>query len=112
MWQLQTTKTLCKTLLFFVLTFAVCWAPVQLMFLVYNFGVYVDFSSPFRHISVMLSVGNSCVNPILYTLMNKPFRKGIREALCKRVNSVDVGTSVRHPGHSMTMDTVITTKGT
>ncbi|XP_071808081.1 somatostatin receptor type 4-like [Asterias amurensis] len=114
MWQLRASQTLIRTLLTFVITFAVCWAPIQVMFLVYNFGVYVDFSSPFRHISVMLSVCNSCVNPILYTLMNKPFRKGIREALCKRRNSVNDGggtSSNRHPG-TMTMETAMTTKDT
>ncbi|XP_071808096.1 neuromedin-U receptor 2-like [Asterias amurensis] len=91
MWQLRTTQTLIKTLLTFVITFAVCWTPVQLVFLVYNFGAYVDFSSPVYHVGIILAVCNSCVNPIIYTLMNQRFRKGIREAFCPRGKSTRVG---------------------
>ena len=82
MWQLRASQTLVKTLLTFVVTFAACWAPVECVFLAYNLGVEVDFASPVYHICVILVGGNSCINPVLFTLMNKPFRRGIKQAFC------------------------------
>ncbi|XP_071808093.1 somatostatin receptor type 4-like [Asterias amurensis] len=84
MWQLRASQTLIKTLLTFVITFAVCWAPNQVVFLGYSLGLDVDFASPVYHVGNILAVCNSCVNPIIYTLMNQPFRKGIREAFCRK----------------------------
>ena len=75
-----------RTLVVFALTFAACWAPNQLMFLLYNFGVPLSFASPIYHIGVILAVGNSCVNPVIYTVTNQPFRRGIREVfLCGKI---------------------------
>ena len=84
MWQLRASQTLIKTLLTFVITFAVCWAPNQVVFLGYNLGLDVDFASPVYHVGNILAVCNSCVNPIIYTMTNQPFRKGIREAFCRK----------------------------
>ncbi|XP_038066406.1 tachykinin-like peptides receptor 99D [Patiria miniata] len=90
MWQLRATQTLARTLLAFVLTFAVCWFPDQFMFLLYSFGVPLSFTSTVYHFGVILAVCNSCVNPIIYTMTNQQFRKGIKMAFCKR-NSGRVG---------------------
>ncbi|XP_033638333.1 somatostatin receptor type 5-like [Asterias rubens] len=91
MWQLQASKTLVRTLLFCVMTFAVCWTPNQIWFLLFNFSVPVVAGGPFHHISVILAVCNSCVNPVIYTMTNKPFRKGIREVFCRQRDSNQVG---------------------
>ena len=88
MWQLRASETLMKTLLTFVITFAICWAPNQFF---YNFGIYVDFASPIYHITVILAVCNSCVNPIIYTVTNQPFRRGVREAFRKGRHSAQMG---------------------
>ncbi|XP_071808070.1 neuropeptide Y receptor type 1-like [Asterias amurensis] len=93
MWQLRASQTLIRTLLIFVITFAVCWAPVQSMFLGYNFGGHLDFSSPAYHFGIILAVCNSCINPICYILTNQPFRKGIREAFRRGSNMARVEDS-------------------
>ncbi len=87
MWQLRASKTLVKTLLACVVTFAVCWTPNQVWFLLFNFGIPMNPGGHFHLLTIILAVGNSCVNPIIYTLTNKPFRKGIREVFCKERDS-------------------------
>ncbi|XP_071797719.1 allatostatin-A receptor-like [Asterias amurensis] len=91
MWQLRASQTLVKTLLACVMTFAVCWAPNQIWFLLFNCGVPFKIGAPDHDITIILAVGNSCVNPVIYTMMNKPFRKGIREVFCKQRDSNQVG---------------------
>ncbi|XP_038066405.1 somatostatin receptor type 3-like [Patiria miniata] len=91
MWQLRTTQTLARTLLAFVLTFAVCWAPNQAVFLFYNLGAPICTSPQLYHLSVILAVGNSCINPILYGVTNRPFRKGIRTAFLGGGRSARIG---------------------
>ena len=93
MWQLRAAQTLVKTLLVCVISFVVCWAPNQVRFLLLNLGAPLQQGSHFQFISVILSVGNSCVNPVIYTLTNKPFRKGIRDVFCKKRDSNQVGNS-------------------
>ncbi|XP_071797084.1 galanin receptor type 1-like [Asterias amurensis] len=93
MWQLRASQTLVKTLLVCVISFVVCWAPNQVRFLLLNLGAPLQQGSHFQFISVILSVGNSCVNPVIYTLTNKPFRKGIRDVFCKKRDSNQVGNS-------------------
>lgn len=90
LWQLRTTRVLVRTLRAFAVTFAVCWAPNQLIFLLFNLGCPVDFKAPLYHCSVILNVCNSCVNPVIYAVMNGRFRNGLREAF-GRANGLRVG---------------------
>ena len=90
MWQLRASQTLVKTLLACVITFGVCWTPNQVWFLLFNIGVHVTLGDPIHRLTVILAVGNSCVNPVIYTMTNKPFRKGIRELFCKQRGSNQV----------------------
>ena len=98
MWQLRASQTLVKTLLACVITFGVCWMPNQVWYLLYNFGVPMAPDGPFHRLTIILAVGNSCVNPVIYTMTNKPFRKGIREVFCRQrdsnqvVDGVETGT--------------------
>ncbi|XP_071793911.1 galanin receptor type 1-like [Asterias amurensis] len=94
MWQLRASQTLVKTLLACVVTFGACWIPNQVWFLLFNFGAPLNLGGPDRHLTVILAVGNSCVNPVIYTMTNKPFRKGIRELFCKQRDSNQVTDGV------------------
>ncbi|XP_072032806.1 uncharacterized protein [Amphiura filiformis] len=80
-WQLRVSEQLIRTLLWVVITYAVCWAPNQFLFFAYNMGANVDFTQPYYHFSVIFAIFNSCMNPIIYSLKNKPYRVGLKEAL-------------------------------
>ncbi|XP_033647701.1 allatostatin-A receptor-like [Asterias rubens] len=89
MWQVHAAQELSKTLLLVTILYTVCWTPNQLLFLVFNCGPndVVDFQSVYYHITVVLSVANSCLNPIIYTIQNRPFRRGIQKVFgCYRVH--------------------------
>ncbi|XP_033635799.1 galanin receptor type 1-like [Asterias rubens] len=103
MWQLRASQTLVKTLLACIITFGVCWIPNQCWFLIFNFGVPLNLHGAFRRITVILAVGNSCVNPVIYTMTNKPFRKGIRELFCKQRGSNQVVDGVASGTMSQTV---------
>ncbi|XP_033627863.1 neuropeptide F receptor-like [Asterias rubens] len=94
MWQLRASQTLVKTLLACVITFGVCWIPNQVWFLLFNVGVPMTLGGPTQSLTIILAVGNSCVNPVIYTMTNKPFRKGIRELFCKKRDSNQVADGV------------------
>ena len=65
------------------------WLPSRVSFMLSKFG-YVDSSGVLHFCLVMVSFSNSCVNPFIYSLYSKQFRKECREVLsnlfltCKR----------------------------
>ncbi|XP_071849399.1 allatostatin-A receptor-like isoform X2 [Apostichopus japonicus] len=87
-WKLKTAQDLEKTLLVVVVTFAVCWAPNQIIFFLYSLGVPIDFTRWYYHFSVMLALCNSCINPFIYTFKHKPFRYGVMKSLGVKRKSV------------------------
>ncbi|CAM4555814.1 galanin receptor type 2 [Lepidochelys kempii] len=61
--------------------FCLCWLPHHLIILCVWFGYF-----PFNHatyvlriLSHLISYSNSCVNPIVYALVSKHFRKGFKK---------------------------------
>ena len=66
-----------------VVTFAICWAPycASMLCLAHkNCG----FSENFMLLALMLSILNSCCNPVIYGMLNKNFRNAFKNVLrCK-----------------------------
>ncbi|XP_011665444.2 gastrin/cholecystokinin type B receptor-like [Strongylocentrotus purpuratus] len=99
-WQLKIVQDVQRMLLVVVITFMICWAPNQFIFLAFNLGANVDFTSWYYHFSVILAVCNSCVNPFIYVFRNREFRHGVAKAIgcdravrrfANRVRPVDPG---------------------
>lgn len=78
---LEARKKVVKMLATVVLTFAICWAPNQFMFLAYNLGWNLDFRSWYYHVSVLMAFCNSCMNPFIYAFKNDRYRKALQKAL-------------------------------
>ncbi|XP_022107278.1 galanin receptor type 1-like [Acanthaster planci] len=79
MWQLRTSKELQKTLLVVIIAYVVCWTPTNVVYFAFNLGAPVNFAAPYFHFCAILSISNSCINPIIYTMKNRSFRKGIKQ---------------------------------
>ena len=79
---LKARKKVIKMLVVVVLVFALCWAPNQVIFMSYTFGVNVDFSSWYYHTSVLIAFCNSCLNPLIYAFKMKSYRRSLKEAIC------------------------------
>ena len=63
-----------------VVTFAICWVPYcagMLCLADKNCG----FSERFMFLALMLSILNSCCNPVIYGLLNKNFRNAFKRIL-------------------------------
>ncbi|XP_071494779.1 allatostatin-A receptor-like [Diadema antillarum] len=78
---LAARKRVLQMLFIVVLVFIVCWAPSQCVYFVFNLGLLPDsyWYSPLNNALVVLSFGNSCANPIIYTVRYPEFRTAIGE---------------------------------
>ncbi|XP_071500770.1 cholecystokinin receptor type A-like [Diadema antillarum] len=78
---LAARKRVLQMLFIVVLVFIVCWGPSQCVYFVFNLGLLPDsyWYSPLNNALVVLSCGNSCANPIIYTVRYPEFRTAIGE---------------------------------
>ncbi|XP_077591402.1 galanin receptor 2b isoform X1 [Stigmatopora nigra] len=70
-----------KMILIVTVLFCICWLPYHVVILCYLYG---DFpfnrtTYAFRLLSHCMAYANSCVNPIVYALVSKHFRKGFKK---------------------------------
>ena len=87
---LRARSKVIKMLAIVVITFAICWAPNQFLFLSYNLGFQMDFSSWYYHFSVLIAFCNSCMNPMIYAFKSKSYRKALKIAVCGYAASSEV----------------------
>ncbi|XP_041457374.1 allatostatin-A receptor-like [Lytechinus variegatus] len=118
-WQLKIAQDVQRMLLVVVVTFMICWAPNQFIFLAFNLGANVDFASWYYHFSVILAICNSCMNPFIYVFKHKEFRHGIAKAagcekavrrFANRVQPAEVGVETGTAGS--TDKTAVTARNT
>ena len=70
-----------KTLLIVFITYAVCWFPNEIVIVSIALGLYVDYTSVWFLSTVALVAANSCLNPFIYAIKYKQFRKALK-VLC------------------------------
>ena len=81
---MRSKRRVTRMVVIVVLIFAICWLPIQVIFMFINFGTYPD-STAFVAVQIAsncLAYMNSCVNPILYAFLSENFRKSFRKVLC------------------------------
>ncbi|XP_064097944.1 allatostatin-A receptor-like [Macrobrachium nipponense] len=76
-------KRVTRMVVIVVVTFIVCWFPIQLVLLLKSLGMY-----EMTTVRIITQIGaqvlayiNSCVNPILYAFLSDPFRKAFRKVI-------------------------------
>ena len=67
-------------------TFTIVWVPYQLNIVVLYAG-NVDHALLIHHVTETLTYVNSCVNPIIYALMWRPFRQSLIQVIRTRFKS-------------------------
>ncbi|XP_072043093.1 somatostatin receptor type 4-like [Amphiura filiformis] len=110
-WQLKAAQELEKMLLFVIITYILCWGPNQVVFFMFNMGAPINFQAMYYHISVVLAVMNSAINPFIYVFKNANFRKGVIQSfgITKFGNKVDSVSGL--PSGSNTASTAATGTG-
>ena len=78
-----------KTLLLVFITFTICWTPCQISLFLFHIGFDVDFESPIYIILVVMVASNSCLNPFIYSIKYKQFRKALKTLFRGRAVIVD-----------------------
>lgn len=81
---IRSKKRVTKMVVIVVVIFALCWLPIQVVFMIHNFG---DFPHQSEYLMVQmvancLAYMNSCVNPILYAFLSDNFRRSFYKLLC------------------------------
>ncbi|XP_022098636.1 allatostatin-A receptor-like [Acanthaster planci] len=67
-----------KTLIMVFLSYMVCWSANQIIYLMYNLGWPLDFTGTFYVFSVSLAAFNSCINPFIYSIKYRQFKRSAR----------------------------------
>ena len=65
------------------LILGVCWFPNQLYYLLFKYDI-TQLGTPMHHFTVVLCMFNSCINPIIYCISNKTYRRHFVLLLCPR----------------------------
>ena len=81
---LRSKKRVTCMVIIVVVIFALCWLPIQIIFVTQYFLTYPD-NTTFVAIQIActcMAYMNSCVNPFLYAFLSENFRKSFRRLLC------------------------------
>ena len=81
---IRSKKRVTKMVVIVVVIFALCWLPIQIIFIIQNFGNFAQGIPAIaaQMVSNCLAYMNSCVNPILYAFLSDNFRRSFRKLLC------------------------------
>lgn len=81
---IRSKKRVTKMIIIVVGIFALCWLPIQILFMFQYFGNFPHTVVTFgiQMTCNCLAYMNSCVNPILYAFLSENFRRSFRKLLC------------------------------
>ena len=81
---MRSKKRVTKMVVIVVVIFALCWLPIQIVFIAQTF-----FTFPQTHVAFAIQLAanclaymNSCVNPVLYAFLSENFRRSFKKLLC------------------------------
>lgn len=85
---IKSKKRVTRMVVIVVAIFALCWLPIQILFMIQSFGTFDQsaVSAGFQMASNCLAYMNSCVNPILYAFLSENFRRSFMRLLCCQRN--------------------------
>ena len=83
-----------ETCLIVTVLFLACWTTTETALFMYIIDVYEDLSSNHYTTGRLLILLNSCLNPYVYTLRYREFKKQLRVLIGLEKNSNKLNTSV------------------
>jgi hypothetical protein len=95
-------RNVLKTLFIVFGCFVLCASCNEFLFLMYFFGINVDFDGTFYHVTVFAMFSNCCLNPLIYAAKYNEFKLGFKrfvDGTMRRksdlVNSLSTAGSIR-----------------
>ncbi|KAG7314276.1 hypothetical protein KOW79_022772 [Hemibagrus wyckioides] len=114
--QLRAKRKVVKMMIVVVVTFALCWLPYHVYFIVTGLNKQLNKKKSIQqvYLSVLwLAMSSTMYNPIIYCCLNNRFRAGFKRAFCwcpfVRVSSYDeleLRTARLHPRNRSSMCTL------
>ncbi|KAL4238670.1 hypothetical protein ACF0H5_003377 [Mactra antiquata] len=106
-------KSVIKMLVIVMLAFIICWSPIMILNAVEKCVEKVN-SNNNKHVRYLelyfqcLCMASCCINPIIYTFMNRKFREKFVRYLCCNKNRLSNQIHVSHENRSVTITEKIT----
>ncbi|CAK1604607.1 unnamed protein product [Parnassius mnemosyne] len=92
-------KRVAWILLLLAVLFALCWLPYNILQLLIDINVVqVDAGALFLPYTLLLGHANSAINPIVYCLMTRNFRRSLRKLLCHDPGNIHSSTHFHMQG--------------
>jgi len=63
--------------------FIICFTPFEILMIVHYAGRIVDLGSWYYHLTVVMMMSNSFINPLIYAAKYREFKQGVRSLLSK-----------------------------
>nr|ALM88331.1 neuropeptide receptor A35 [Chilo suppressalis] len=96
-------KRVAWILLLLAVLFALCWLPYNILLLLVDVNaVKVDSVSSVLPYTLLLGHANSAINPIVYCLMTRNFRRSLRKLVCHDPGNINSSTHF-HQAYSQQM---------
>ncbi|XP_013178009.1 PREDICTED: neuropeptide FF receptor 1-like [Papilio xuthus] len=92
-------KRVAWILLLLAVLFALCWLPYNILQLLIDVNaVQVESGALFLPYTLLLGHANSAINPIVYCLMTRNFRRSLRKLLCQDPGNIHSSTHFHMQG--------------
>ncbi|XP_063379365.1 QRFP-like peptide receptor [Cydia fagiglandana] len=92
-------KRVAWILLLLAILFALCWLPYNILQLLIDVNaVQVDSGALLMPYTLLLGHANSAINPIVYCLMTRNFRRSLRKLLCHDPGNIHSSTHFHMQG--------------
>ncbi|XP_068630731.1 QRFP-like peptide receptor [Battus philenor] len=94
-------KRVAWILLLLAVLFALCWLPYNILQLLIDVNVVqVDSGALLLPYTLLLGHTNSAINPIVYCLMTRNFRRSLRKLLCQDPGNIHSSTNIHVSLHN------------
>ncbi|KAB7507088.1 Allatostatin-A receptor [Armadillidium nasatum] len=97
---LRGKKRVTRMVVIVVVTFIICWLPIQVVLLLKSLDMYdmTTFKVFVQIFGQVLAYMNSCINPILYAFLSEPFRKAFRKVISCGPNRKSTNGRIAYEG--------------
>ena len=80
---IKARKNVTKMLTTVTVLYGICWIPNLILYVVWYFVLDADVMYTINKVFLVLVLANSCINPIVYAVQNRLFRRRMADIVCQ-----------------------------